>query len=236
MDVGKHFVFGKLTKCASSYIEICLRIIDHTSKNTQDLNFKTTNRTGRADYPLALVKDQIGKDTTKVWFVPLRNPYDWYVSMWKYASGPAKWFRNYKDFEKFMLHILTEYDGFVHRRMDFSIMLKHNIGWYTFEFIHAACELNVYENIDDFKENPMKYVVTDKFYWVNDGTEFIDWYREHIHDVPDNIVKRVREIERKNETVHDYWDTYYTSELKKLVEEKDAVIFKIYKQHTKELK
>ena len=142
----------------------------------------------------------------------VRNPFDWYVSWWKFiiAHGRSNYRRifnkfNCRDnFPNFLKFVLTTSDSYG-IRYDFSIMRELEIGVCTYLFIKAYCN---YEKVFAGDKNKMVDNIGEHFL-MNLLIEF-DYLDEGLFEIFE-LSKQEGELwlssKKKNATVHDHYST-----------------------------
>lgn len=136
----------------------------------------------------------------------IRNPFEFYVSRWKYGIEKEH-FKETEDFKKW----LYNYKGFgLAYRRDSVIMEKYNIGFFTMRFFQIYNKDN-YDLLNYVDENP----IINEF--IRCETIFLD-------------IKRIFGIEAEeiklNMSNHLPYQEYYDEKMKKYIYQKDSYIFK----------
>ena len=177
--------------------------------------------------PYGYLGKAAAKDKTPICFI--RNPWDYYISLWAYDGIKNTWNslyqKDYKDPEKFIRNLLTGNSIEIFRMpqkipMPIVQILKHyDIGILTFFYIFmTALEpqellLSKKFNIDNYKTNVKTYQLED-----------LESKFTKIFSASSGKLKAFRD-ERKNVSKRssNYRD-YYSKELIKLVEHKERFI------------
>ena len=142
----------------------------------------------------------------------VRNPFDWYVSLWASHKDEPAFFEEIMDmdFKKFMYKTFNKKSGILHD-VDFDVLTNLNIGMYTYRYMRSFYSLDGTFLLNAVIDMP----------FIKEGlTRVLDLNEQQINNL--NSKAKV------NTSDHDDYRTYYDDELIKLVEERDMSILDHY--------
>lgn len=216
MIVTDTFIFLHLQKCGGSFIrDFMLENIPTSVKiNPQHDGYNTIK-------PNDLDKPVIGI---------IRNPWDWYVSVYHYHLPSKGSFMSPliqgKTFKEFLKLFLTKNTGVVHN-LDFNWMGRMNLGPFTYRVVRTFNETSL--NLESINSANFNKVTIIKM----EG----DLVSNFIKGLSDNNITLSKEIEHKlrskakvntSNRDNDY-RKYYDNETRELVAEKDEVLVELFK-------
>jgi hypothetical protein len=193
-------------------------------------------------------------DFIKFKFGVIRNPWDWYVSLYHFQQPNGQWLRftnsvgKNNTFKHFIITLLD--DDFIYNNKDklfhpvgnpylkpcipvFKYMNSLDVGFFTYRYIYMFFDkyekIFLNKNLNIFKEHDA-YLSLDKVIKKeNLSKSLISLCVSNGFCENDKIQKITDKQKTKvNASKHDYYYKYYNTELIKLVEKKDKLIIDKY--------
>lgn len=242
MIIHPKFIFAHLPKTGGTFIQEFLMKYMQFAVKTQDKHvnlqdFYDENFDSQESFNFHEIDLDFMEKALSFAFV--RNPFDWYVSIWS-EQGYWEEISGIKDFKEFVFAIFNKTEGQPHSWADFEFFNKYDFGLYTYAFIKITCD---YDSIFDLVEND-KYDITEAHTLTVNSTHTIcdSYYRtENLRadliraldtcgiELPQFEKFTVLNAGRVN--ISDRWKNYryyYDTELKDLILHKDRLLFELF--------
>jgi len=225
MIIHPNFIFCRVPRTGGKFLQEFL-----------EKHIDSCNRTRRAHFRVADLKEEERKD--KFIFGTIRNPYDWYVSWWKYNSESSdkvqkdlfKEGRD-KDFNKFIKYLFSRNSG-KNQWFDLGIMYKLDIGLLSFKYLKILADYKYIFNAQKYKweKRHNSLLFADQVLRFENFTyDLCDMFHTYnIVNLPDDVKVKLVTAKKTNSTEHDHYSKYYNKESIKLVRHKDRIIFGNY--------
>jgi len=175
----------------------------------------------------------------------IRNPYDWYVSLWSWAkwqTPPA--YLHFFRHSPFSDRRLNEFINGIHLSedqisyntgglpmesmkndftdIDMKLANKLDIGLLTYKYLYMFHDPAVFKDVENHKD----YLLLDRvlrFENLIDG--FFTWYNDNFERLEEEQKKMFPHVK---ESSHNHYSTYYDDSLINLIRHKDRIIFDTY--------
>jgi hypothetical protein len=221
MILTDKFIFIHLQKCAGTFVR----------EYIQD-NFPDWERTKREHNG---VKD-IQSLRNRIVFGTIRNPWEWYVSMYiarLSVQGPFAALYG-STFKQFLENSLFKNQKRHVHDLNFSIIRKLDIGTYSFRYIMCYAKrpdlvFKKYNKVD-LISNHDNWIGVDYLCRVEYlNQEIVRLFSKYDIDLTDNQVAGLNRFEKKNTSNHGNYHEYYDEESSNWVAQKDKLIIEKYR-------
>lgn len=221
MIIHPRFIFARVPRTGGKFLqEFLIKHVNDCDK-TPNAHFKI---------------DDLDKNILKgkFRFGVVRNPFDWYISWWKYnkvSHDPVQkeLFQKGRDknFNLFIKHLFSRTEG-RNRWFDLGIMNKLDIGLLSFKYIKVMFYYNCIF-YTDFPEwirlhNDLM-IVSDIIRFENFKEEVCDLFDRYNFPLEDEVRNKLINSSKTNSTEHFHYSEYYNNESIELVKHKDRFIF-----------
>jgi len=251
MVIHPKFTFIHFEKTGGSFIE------DFLVKNIEEASYLRSEIVSFKDetYKKVCRHDNLYRfifEPEIIKFGYIRNPYDWYLSLWSFSrekQGLRSAYRHLfldewskQDVNHFIklifnnkemiicYHIGTgalidKFDNEFERHIDLPTASKLDIGLLTYKYLYMYYHPDVFNDIENYKE----YKIVDKVLRFENLVKELDkFFEENIFRFnkhqKDNLYNGVKTRASK----HEHYSKYYTKEIIDSIRHKDRIIFKEY--------
>ena len=220
------FVFIHLPKTGGSFI--------HNYLLNKVPGSRTTGGGMRMHMRASQVK-RIKDHQHKFFFGVVRNPFEWYVSLWKFC------FQHRREKNPFLNVIVKEFpetlmnfyamDGNRYF-LNYDYMKKYDIGAYTCAFIWSFCDHDAVIRKGEVSILPEDIQVHKILKNETLKKDLEETFRNHIFELDEAQTKWLHGLKRINASRHDHYRTYYTSpDMIKEIMHKDRALFELYPEY-----
>lgn len=210
MVITDKFAFLHLQKCGGSFIR------NWILENISSSKFIKPQHEG-----FTLYKNQIGN---KPIIGIIRNPWDWYVSLFHYnfesKGGILKpIFKENDNFESWLKRVMNKKNGRVHD-LDFNWIGKFDVGPFSFRMIKCFNKSGLsIKNLSEINLNKINIIKLE-----NLVPNIIKVLEENNIKLSEKQLKSLQSRKKENTSKRDSYKKYYTDELIELVTYKDRFI------------
>ena len=164
-------------------------------------------------------------------FGTIRNPWDWYVSVFQFDVGGGNYAKAIHecddDFNKFVTMLLTKTKGAI-SRIRFNRTSELNIGMCTYQYLLLFGNK---QHIETKKEMRQENMGLDYIIKIEDiVTELPKMFKNFIFELSEeqkNVLTNMKKL-NTSKSWHENYRDYYTEETKELVRKKDRFIIEKY--------
>jgi len=179
------------------------------------------------------------KKIEKITFGFIRNPFDWYISLFSantHGAGPtrpnrAQWFshKNVRTDPNIFIDYLLNKETVNVPLIDFNIMHKLDIGILTYRFLYSFFDHNIF-NLKNIPKNFMDFNLCQNILKFEKGIaeETIKLFKNKKIFIDENNQKILKNSKKVNTSPHQHYSVYYNQRTYNLIKKKDRIIFNLF--------
>jgi len=232
MIIHNKFIFAHLTKTGGTFIRQYLR------ENIQGSIIEMYGKKIEKHAALVTISPFVLESRIKFGFI--RNPYDFYISLWSanttkraINNRPRRkiWFKDneIKENSNRFIHFLINEETINVNFFDFPLMHKMDIGVLTYRYLYLYYDHEIFKD-QNWIRNHKKYKLVDKVLLFENGLvkELDEIFRQNIFPLDKKQRKVLYNYPQKNKSQHGYFMDYYDDETIDLIRHKDRFILKLH--------